>query len=307
LLLVCVSVVAALAGCRDTQDHVAVTPGFETIAFDARREGAHGPEEIYLTDHNGAEIRRLTHTPSPYFSGYPRWSPDKARIAFISNRDGDEEIYVMNADGGDTHRLTHNPGDDWSHAWTPDGKMISFLWGPADVGNVYLINADGTDQRLLDPSLGAVSGDLDWSPDGTRLLFTSGRDGEGEDVYLYTVESGVVTRLTDSPGESSSANASWSPTGDNILFTSNRDGLWDVYRMDADGSDVRRLTYTESGENGSWAIAQSPDGSEVVFTSDRFGNAANFLENMELFVMKSDGSRLRRITSNRWMDGHPDW
>ena len=47
------------------------------------------------------------------------WSPDGARIAFWSRRDGNPEIYVMNADGTDLTRLTTNAAIDALPAWSP--------------------------------------------------------------------------------------------------------------------------------------------------------------------------------------------
>lgn len=82
----------------------------------------------------------------------------------------------MDAAGTNVRQLTHNRGDDWAPAWTPDGQALTFLWGPANHGQVYLIGVDGSGQRLLDATLGDVSGDFDWSPDGERLLFTSIRE-----------------------------------------------------------------------------------------------------------------------------------
>ncbi|MCH8226405.1 MAG: PD40 domain-containing protein, partial [Chloroflexi bacterium] len=49
----------------------------------------------------------------------PAWSPDGARIAFYSFRDGNGEIYTMNADGSNQTRLTFNDSSDWYPAWSP--------------------------------------------------------------------------------------------------------------------------------------------------------------------------------------------
>ena len=46
------------------------------------------------------------------------WSPDGARIAFVSRRDGNYEIYVMNADGSGQTRLTNNSAWDLHPAWS---------------------------------------------------------------------------------------------------------------------------------------------------------------------------------------------
>jgi Tol biopolymer transport system component len=77
--------------------------------------------------------------------------------------------------------------------------------------------------------------------------------------------------------------------------------------MDADGSNVRRVTHSETGQIGSWAAAQSPDGTKIVFSSDRTGNHKEWQKNAEIFIMDADGSNLKQLTSNNWMDAHPDW
>ena len=49
----------------------------------------------------------------------PAWSPDGARIAFQSGRDGNNEIYVMNADGSGQVNITNSPYDDTWPSWRP--------------------------------------------------------------------------------------------------------------------------------------------------------------------------------------------
>lgn len=278
----------------------------EGILFDMRRYGADGPDEIYLLNSATLEVTQLTQTPEPFGSGYPRWSPDRSQIAFISNQQRDEDIFVMDEEGSNLRRLVHLPGDDWGPSWTPDGNRIAFISGSSEGGTLHLVNADGTDLSPLGDWVGEVSGDLNWSSDGRRLLFTSGRDGAG-DVYLLDLDARRVQRLTESPEPTSSANASWSPKEDYIVFASDREGLFDIFRMAVDGSNIQRLTRSPSGRIGSWSPVQSPDGTRIVFVSDRYGDAPDFRENIDLFIMDADGSNERRITSNPWMEAHPDW
>jgi TolB protein len=141
----------------------------------------------------------------------------------------------MDADGRNVQRLTHNPGDDWSPAWSPDGTRIAFLWGPENHAKIYAISVDGTDQQLLGDFVGEVSGDLDWSTDGERLLFTSQRNDGLEQTYVLYLKTRAVRQLIQSPGTSLTANASWSQSGDYIIFTSDLHGPLDIYRMDLDG------------------------------------------------------------------------
>jgi len=302
--VVAVLLIAACNRYADLPDDSKIDPSPVNFAFDSRQSGF---EEVYVANYDGTEVRRITFTDPPGFSCCPYWSPDHAQIAFISDREGDEELYLMDADGGNVRRLTYNPGFDWSPAWTPDGTQIVFLWGPNNHAQIYIINVDGTGQQLLGDFVGEASGDLNWSPDGERLLFTSQRNGNPEQIFELDMKTKVVRQLIVSHKMSLSANASWTPSGKNIVFTSDRYGPLDIFRMDLDGSNLRRITHSPEGRTGSWAFAQSPNGTHIVFSSDRFGDAPEYRSNMEIYVIDSDGSNVRRITSNQWMDAHPDW
>jgi Tol biopolymer transport system component len=92
-------------------------------------------------------------------ASWPVFSPDGARIAFVSiaDRNGEAcgsdecsyngELYVMDADGENARRLTRNKGDDIAPAWAPDGSRIAFNSnrnyprGPSH--EVYSIEPDG--------------------------------------------------------------------------------------------------------------------------------------------------------------------
>src|SRR5216684_5234025 len=79
---------------------------------------------------------------------FPRWSPDGARIAFTSERDGDPEIYVMRADGSHAVRLTYAPGRDAHPFFSHDGKRILFQ-SPRANGedtNIYLMDGSNVVQ-----------------------------------------------------------------------------------------------------------------------------------------------------------------
>jgi len=78
-----------------------------------------------------------------------------------------------------------------------------------------------------------------WSPDGTKVAFTS-NEGGNWNIYLIDLETDEVRRLTD--GSANEASPSWSPDGSRIVFSSDQSGEWEIYTMKADGTEVRQLT-----------------------------------------------------------------
>jgi len=158
---------------------------------------------------------------------------------------------------------------------------------------IYVMNADGSQPV----NLISMPGEFlkpDWSPDGSRIAFTSNRDGRNE-IYVMNANGGFPTRLTNHPA--GSGYATWSPDGTRLAFESSRDGNPEIYAMNADGSTVIRLT-DNSAYDGS--AAWSPDGEHIAFSSDRDGVA-------EIYVMNADGSQPFRLTNTTKNQYWPSW
>ena len=122
-----------------------------------------------------------------------------------------------------------------------------------------------------------------WSPDGSRIVFHSNRDGNGE-IYVMNADGAEIRRLTHH--EASDGDPSWSPDGTKILFDSDRGGTFDIWVMNADASDPRQLT---EGPGRDLAPAWSPDGERIAFMSDQVGA-------FQIYVMDADGGNQRRMT-----------
>jgi Tol biopolymer transport system component len=144
-----------------------------------------------------------------------------------------------------------------------------------------------------------------WSPDGTRLAFESSRHG-GSEIYVINLGTGAERRLTFSDPDIENTHPSWSPDGTTIVFDSNRDGTWNLYSIRSDGTGERRLTSPAGASAG--AVTEnfarhpewSPDGRLIAFDSDRDGNG-------EFYVIRPDGTGLRRITESSANESHPLW
>ncbi len=155
--------------------------------------------------------RRLTTNPA--IDGLPSWSPDGTRIAFDSTRSGmfQFQVYTMSAEEGEAtgvNQLTMSP-NSYSPHWAPDGSRLAFLSDRDDNTELYSMRADGSDQRRLttntvdNPATTQIDEsddrDVAYSPDGTKIVFSSARSGDYE-VYTANADGSGVTRLTNSPG-----------------------------------------------------------------------------------------------------------
>ena len=69
---------------------------------------------------DGSAQRNLTRSAAGEDS--PAWSPDRRKIAFLSDRDGNPEVYVMNADGTGQLNVTRSPANEGWFAWSPARK-----------------------------------------------------------------------------------------------------------------------------------------------------------------------------------------
>jgi Tol biopolymer transport system component len=91
---------------------------------------------------------------------------------------------------------------------------------------------------------------IDCSPDGTRILFSSGPYfGRGSsNVFSVRTDGGGLVQLTRSHGGWVDNGAeSWSPDGTKIVFTSNRHRGSQLYVMNADGTAVTQVTHSPEG------------------------------------------------------------
>src|SRR6185369_10067812 len=70
----------------------------------------------------------------------------------------------------------------------------------------------------------------DWSPDGSRILFESTRDGKSA-IYTIRPDGSDLKKLTD--GQANDGQAQWSPDGRQIVFISDQDGHL-LYLMNSD-------------------------------------------------------------------------
>jgi Tol biopolymer transport system component len=213
----------------------------------------------------------------------PALSPDGTALAYAAGPTDAMQIYVREISGGRRVALTTDSSDNfrWPR-WSPDGAQIAYQSNDG----IYVVPALGGPPRLvtrIDPAKlrfgvgwGTPIAGFDWSPDGTRILWTLGNNGDG--ITVKTLASGDTVSLA-APG--SSFAPAWSPDGRSVAvavgnpsFTFGSGyfgnaGATAIWVIPLDGSAPTRIT-SDSALNVSpqWAV----DGGSLFWVSDRDGS-----------------------------------
>jgi Tol biopolymer transport system component len=278
-----------------------VAPSDRGIVYAA---GSGRSAELYVRGGSGA-VRRLT--TNRVYDGFPAWSSDRRRIAFVSVRGATSDIYVMRADGTNVRRVTRGGGHDLYPAWSPDGARIAFASNRGTVEQkIYVVGADGRNLRALTRTPGYVQDTLPrFSPDGKHIVFASNRIAywNFEVFRMRASDGGGVKRLTfwgsgadGAPGDDTAP--AYSPDGRRIVFVSDRGGGYAIWTMNAEGRGLREII-RHRGLNHSFPRF-SPDGRRIAymtFAPEKDGSDA------ELRVIGANGAGGVTLGLGR----EPDW
>lgn len=148
---------------------------------------------------------------------------------------------------------------------------------PRSREEIFVMNVDGSGVTSLSNSEGDDR-DPAWSPDGTRIAFTSERDGNTE-IYVMNSDGSAQTRLTTSP--ENEHFPAWSPDGTSILFSRTlANKTSDLFMVDIASRHITQLTDTPeiNEQYPNW----SPNGKKIVYSAFG-GNSAG------IYILRVEG------------------
>lgn len=216
----------------------ALSPSGVRVAFEA-----HG--EILTAPAEKGDIRNLTSSPA-VAERDPAWSPDGQSVAYFSDESGEYQLHIRSQGGlGEVRKidLGSPPSFFYSPVWSPDGKKVAFTDKRRNLWYVEIekgVPARVDSDRYEDPFRGI---DPAWSPDSRFLAYTMQLENHMRSVFVYSLETGKSTRLTD--GMSDARFPLFDPKGELLYFTASTDLGLSVGWLDLSSLErpVRRSLY----------------------------------------------------------------
>jgi tricorn protease len=210
-------------------DMLAVRPKFERVGTRLRSPGisptgvravfeARG--DILTVPAEKGDPRNITNTPG-VAERDPSWSPDGKWIAYFSDESGEYALHLRNQTGmGEVKKINmgNPPSFFYSPTWSPDSKKICYY--DKRLNYWYVEIEKGTPVKFDTARLGSAS-NVSWSPDSRWLAYTKPLASWYSAVFVYSLEDGKVTQITD--GLSDAASARFDATGKYLYFTASTD------------------------------------------------------------------------------------
>jgi Tol biopolymer transport system component len=284
------------------------------------RETARTPARLWVANPDGTAARQVFAKPRRYdFEGaFSTTDPNLVFWTRASNTPFGEDIFSGNLATGDVTRIRRPRRADIAPTVSPDGTKIAYFAvrrprrldeeTPPPPERIHVMNVDGGGDRAITPRR-RRSIDPDWSPDGSRIVYTEARIrvDQAQNRLMIMNADGSGRRALTGYGGADEVNPKWMPDGASIVFERlrQRGNKSDILAMNPDGSGVRTILSTPAWETNP---VPSPDGTRILFGSDRDIRRPGRLSNgFELYTMAVDGADIVRLTNNRQADIFPDW
>jgi Tol biopolymer transport system component len=281
-----------------------------------------------------ANVRQLTfggENAEAYFDGTGQL------LSFQSKRDNYDcdRIFIMGIDGSGVRQISVPGGVTTCAFFAPDNSRLiysstylvddscppkpsyaqGYVWPLYKGYDIFSVKPGGTDLRRLTETPG-YDAEAVYAPDGSKILFTSVRDGDLE-LYTMNPDGGHPTRVTHELGYD--GGAFFSADSKRIVYRGHHpaspeaiadykqllsEGLirpttLEIFVSDADGSNKRQITHNGAAN---FCPYFHPNGRQIIFVSNMDDPKKR---NFEMYLINVDGTGLERVTYNESFDGFP--
>ena len=222
----------------------------------------------------------------------PVFSPDGAKMAYLSSKEGKVQVYLKDVASNSTTRVTDVAMSPSSMSFSPDGKYLAFA--------------------MFTPTKAKPLFSLDFKPKGAKWAENAQyidqtnfqRDSMGMkrpgNMQVYVVPTiGGTPRQVTSGAHDHAGTMAWSKNGQQLIISANtRDEAEfdmlnsDLYSIDINTLKVAKLTDMSGPE---YSPQLSPNGKKIAFVGYEDNGKSNQLS--QLYVMDSDGDNIKNLTS----------
>lgn len=293
-----VALQAAAAELVPTQVSVTVTPSENPtgkIIFTCQVDNDPSHDQICMINADGSGFKQLTYD-MLHQHFYPSWAPDGSSFVFSGSHSGTFKIYEMDLESN-MHIVGDVSGELYAPMISPDGTKIVFTRHISESEQyISVMDRDGSNVQNLTSYYDA--NDPVWSSDGSKIMFTSLQDGS-QQIYFMNADGTTIQKINELDGLR--GRPDWSVDFSIATYSGDKDEHnREIVLMELGGTP---LYITSGGDNLSPAF--SPDGQWITFMSyrDHFWEA----DGCEIYIMRKDGTDIRRLTNNTYCDYQPRW
>ena len=264
-------------------------------------------DATFVRQPNGS-LRRLF----PGASSGPHWSPDGELVDVGACADPPTchtAAVLVDPDTGEFDAVLMPAPDrvfTGCSIWTPDGKRLACEGlGEVDpeLNGIYTLSIDGDDLRRVTRNPGDDDIPLDYSADGTQLLFSRTESDRPEDtnsaLFIKSLPRGPVHRIT--PWGFSDNQAEFSSRGGEIAF----EHQGSLYLAHPDGDPVKEVRLDTVDGYGAGDFTWSPNGKRLAFLLFTPNPDGTYREGIA--TASADGSHVRWVTNSPTFDHQPNW